>query len=111
MQATPRIVHTIVLRSVTMKFATVRELRNRSGEVWKRLASDEVVITSNGKPVALLTRVSEDDLETVLRQVRLARFAASTRGIREDALRSGASLLSDEEIASEIESDRRENRG
>ena len=39
-----------------MRFITVRELRSRSAEIWRRLADEpDMVITSNGKPVAILS--------------------------------------------------------
>ena len=43
-----------------MKFVTVRDFRIRPGEVWKNLEKDEeVIITSNGKPIAMLTGISD----------------------------------------------------
>jgi antitoxin (DNA-binding transcriptional repressor) of toxin-antitoxin stability system len=46
-----------------MKFITVRELRGRSGQVWNTLARErEVILTSNGKPIAILSAVSEENL-------------------------------------------------
>ena len=50
-----------------MQFVSVRELRGRSAAVWKALADEkELVVTSNGKPIALLTATSEESLEDSL---------------------------------------------
>ena len=50
-----------------MRFVTVRELRSQSADVWRRLAKEpEMVITSNGKPVAILSAVLPEGLEESL---------------------------------------------
>ena len=42
-----------------MRFVSVRDLRGNSAQVWRLLADEkEMVITSNGKPVAILSSVS-----------------------------------------------------
>lgn len=47
-----------------MKFATVRDLKNRTSELLRRAAGGaHVLITSHGKPVAMLTGMNESDLE------------------------------------------------
>ncbi len=56
-----------------MKFITVRDLRGRPSEVWTKLSRDkELVLTSNGKPIAILSAVSEDTLEGSLVALRQA---------------------------------------
>ncbi len=43
-----------------MRFITVRDLRGRPGQVWSKLSREkEVILTSNGKPIAILSAVSE----------------------------------------------------
>lgn len=47
-----------------MKFANVRELKNRTSELLRYARQEgEVLITSRGKPVAMLCGFSEEDLE------------------------------------------------
>ena len=47
-----------------MKFISVRDLRGKSAEVWKNLPTErEVVVTSNGRPIAILSAVNESNLE------------------------------------------------
>lgn len=46
-----------------MKFATVRDLKNRTSEMIRRAAGADVVITSHGRPVAILHGLKEEDLE------------------------------------------------
>jgi len=58
-----------------MEFLSVRELKNSSKDVWKRLAKQEkMVITNNGKPVALMLNLYNEDLENVLEIIRRAKM-------------------------------------
>ncbi len=46
-----------------MCFVSVRELRGQSAAVWKTLAEEkDLIITANGKPVALLSAMSDETL-------------------------------------------------
>ncbi len=48
----------------TMKFATVRALKNRTSEMLRLAAGGTaVLITSHGRPVAVLRGLAEEDLE------------------------------------------------
>jgi len=50
-----------------MKFISVRDLRGKSAKVWKELPAErEIVVTSNGRPIAILSAVSESNLEESL---------------------------------------------
>ncbi len=69
-----------------MKFVTVRDLRGKPRQVWKKLAKErELVLTSNGRPIALLSPVTEDSLERDLAALRRARLAETIRSIQQDA--------------------------
>src|SRR5262252_8178470 len=47
-----------------MKFANVRTLKNQTSEMLRHAAGgDDVIITSHGKPVAVLRKKTEDDME------------------------------------------------
>lgn len=49
-----------------MKFANVRELKNRTSEILRNAEKETVVITSKGKPRAIVTAISEEDFEDYL---------------------------------------------
>lgn len=83
-----------------MKFVSVRELRGRSGQVWKRLDDgDDVVVTSNGKPIAVLSPVREDDLERSLATIRRARALDAVADLQAGA---ASRKVSAREVESEI---------
>lgn len=91
-----------------MDYVTVRELRERSGEIRNRVeAGEEFVITRNGKPFALLVHTEPTAVEDRLRALRLSRMAERARAIQEEARASSASVLSDEDIQAEIDAARR----
>jgi prevent-host-death family protein len=94
-----------------MDFVTVRQLRAESAKVWAKIeAGEEVVITRNGKPFALLVNTKPEDLESTLRAVRGERFAATVRKMQEHAAQNGVSEMSMEEIDAEIALARKERR-
>ena len=91
-----------------MRFVSVRELRARSAAVWKTLAQEkELVVTSNGKPIALLSATSEERLEESLDAVRRARAQAAVAAIQDASHQSGTHRMSLGEINAEIDAVRR----
>ena len=84
-----------------MKFYSMRDLRTESKQMWETLsANQEVVITNNGKPAALMIDVNEDNFEEMLRAVRQAKSMVAVNAIRATARSMG--YFSEEEIESEI---------
>jgi antitoxin (DNA-binding transcriptional repressor) of toxin-antitoxin stability system len=91
-----------------MKFITVRDLRGRSGQVWNKLARErEVILTSNGKPIAILSAVTEDTLEESLAAVRRARAVAAVETLQRKSVKTGTDRLSSKEISAEIRAARK----
>ena len=92
-----------------MRFISVRELRNNSGQVWRDLpAEQELIVTSNGKPVALLSAVDGDHLEESLAALRRAKAMVAMDAMQQHALRSGLDRLTLEEINTVIQEVRKE---
>jgi len=90
-----------------VKFIPSRDLRNNPSKLWKILEDDEIVITSKGKPKAIMIKAG-DDVEGLLKLIDqiLAQFAVEK--MRLGSLESGRSKLSDKEIEEEIRKARRE---
>jgi len=51
---------------IRMKFANVRELKNKTSEILRKAEKEAVIITSKGKPRAIVTAISEEDFEDYL---------------------------------------------
>jgi antitoxin (DNA-binding transcriptional repressor) of toxin-antitoxin stability system len=91
-----------------VKFVSVRDLRQRSSEIWGLLREEgDVVITSNGKPIALLSDIDENNLEEYLRNIRRLRATMAVNSIQERSHKIGLDKLTDEEIEAEIKEARR----
>jgi len=99
-------------RRDTMKFLSVRDLRSKSGEVWKGLAAErELVLTSNGRPIAILSAVTEETLEETLTAIRRARAVAAVSEIQLRSVQRGTDTTTPEEIEAEIAAVRRARAG
>ncbi|MDR3295695.1 MAG: type II toxin-antitoxin system prevent-host-death family antitoxin [Clostridiales Family XIII bacterium] len=92
-----------------MQFVTVRDFRNSSREIWDKLSKDEeIVVTNNGKPTALLMNITENNFEDLLAGVRQAKAAQAFNRMREESARRG--FMSGQEIEDEIQAARKEAR-
>jgi len=86
-----------------MRFVTVRDMRLRSGEIWRKLESEgDLIITSNGKPMAVLSGVDDDGLDDYLRALRSARATLAVNKIQEKSRRAGLDTITEDEIEAEI---------
>ncbi len=86
-----------------MKFISARDLRNRPGFVQELVQKEDLVLTSNGKPVAILLRIGEDDFEETLGAVRQARAVLALSRMRRRAAELGLDKLTPEDIDKEIQ--------
>lgn len=95
-----------------MKFVTVRDLRGRPGQVWKKLSEErELILTSRGKPIALISPVTEDSFERDLAALRRARALAAVQAIQAESTRRFPRGLSLGAINREIAAARRHRHG
>jgi prevent-host-death family protein len=73
-----------------MRFASVRDLRNRPGSVLRDSEKvEEIVLTSNGKPVAIIVPVDGDNLEEELRVYRQVRAQVAIERMQRAAKSAG----------------------
>jgi antitoxin (DNA-binding transcriptional repressor) of toxin-antitoxin stability system len=86
-----------------VKFISVRELRGKSADIWKALPDErEMVITNNGRPVAILAAVSESNLEESLAAFRQARAIAAVANLQRRSVQQGADKITMDDIDAEI---------
>ena len=94
-----------------MKFVSVRELRNRTSQLWRDLERErDLIVTSHGKPVAILSATDEHSLERALGDIRRSRARAALAEIHREAARRGLDRLSMEAIDAEIKAVRSRRR-
>ena len=86
-----------------MKFISVRDLRGKSADIWRELPDErEMVITSNGRPVAILAAVNESNLEESLAAFRRARAIDAVASLQRRSAANGADELTADQIETEI---------
>ena len=86
-----------------MKIVSVRDLRTKPASVWKDLSeARDLVLTNNGKPIALVTAVNEETLEDSLKLLRRLRAATGLAKIHSDSLAKGTDKTSLREINAAI---------
>ena len=86
-----------------MKFVTIRDFRSKSGQIQRDLPKyKEMILTSNGKPIAIIAAVSGDNLEEVLRTMHRAKAIEAVTSMQKRSTRSGAGKLTMREIDREI---------
>lgn len=91
-----------------MKFLSVRDLRGKSAQVWKELLEErEMVVTSNGRPIAILAAITEANLEESLSAFRQARAVEAVVSLQRRSIQQGTSKISMDEINEEIKSIRK----
>lgn len=94
-----------------MDYVTVRELREQSGKVWQRIeAGEEIIVTRNGKPFALLLHTEPAEVETALRAHRAARLGTVLERLQAQARQSGAAKMTQKAVQDEISAARAQRR-
>jgi antitoxin (DNA-binding transcriptional repressor) of toxin-antitoxin stability system len=95
-----------------MKFIAIRDLRANTAALRKDLAANrELVVTANGRPFALMSRVEPDTVEEELLALRQARARAALSRSRAKAKADGRDQMTMDQIDAIIADVRREMRG
>lgn len=86
-----------------MKFLSVRDLRSKAAQVWQNLPQErELIITNNGRPIAILAAISESNLEESLTAFRQARAVEAVASLQRHSADVGTNNLTLDEIDAEI---------
>jgi len=91
-----------------MKFISVRDLRSKSAQVWKQLPEErEMIITSNGRPIAIIAATKDSDVETSLSAFRQARAVEAVASLQRRSVEMGNDKITMDEIDAEIKAVRK----
>jgi antitoxin (DNA-binding transcriptional repressor) of toxin-antitoxin stability system len=94
-----------------MRFLSVRDLRSKSAQVWEDLPEQrEMIVTSNGRPIAILAAINESNLEESLSAFRQARAVEAVSSLQRRSVATGTDALAMEEIEAEIKAVRNERK-
>jgi antitoxin (DNA-binding transcriptional repressor) of toxin-antitoxin stability system len=82
---------------VGMRFISVHDLRSRPARAWCDLSAEgEMIVTRNGKPVAILLAANESNLEELLAAFRQARAIGAVARLQRAATERGAEAMGGE---------------
>ena len=86
-----------------MRFITIRDLRSKSSQIQRDLPKEkEMVLTSNGKPIAILSATSADKIEESLAMIRRVRAIMAVDYMQRRSVEVGTDHISLKEINKEI---------
>ena len=86
-----------------MKFVTAKDLRMNTSSIWVDLPREqEMVVTLNGKPVAIMTATNDKEFEHSLRAIRRARAMEAVTSLQQSSVQSGRNAISEKDIDAEI---------
>lgn len=92
-----------------MRFITIRDLRSKSAQIQQELPKEkEMVLTSNGRPIAILTATSAERIEETLTLIRRLRAMEAVNYMQRQSVERGADRMSLKEINKEITDARKE---
>jgi antitoxin (DNA-binding transcriptional repressor) of toxin-antitoxin stability system len=92
-----------------MKFISVKEFKTSSANIWNTLPQEhEMVITNNGKPIALLTPLSDKNFENTLASIRQAKAITAVKLLQQESIAKGIDKTTTEDIDEEIRRIRKE---
>ena len=82
-----------------MRFMSVREFRVNTGQARKDLARDEeVVLTANGQPFAVVAAIRPETLDRELVAIRRAKARVALERARESAAAAGTAGMSTKQV-------------
>ena len=92
-----------------MTFVSIRDMRTRPGEVWQQLQDEgDLIVTSSGRPFALMIAAEGEDVEALLLALRRARAQLAVSKMRKQAGEAGLDRMSMNDIDAEISEARAE---
>ena len=85
------------LEVINMNFYSIRDLRTDSKKMWSDLQKgDEVIITNNGRPSAIMIEIPEGSFDEMVQTVRQAKAMIALNNMRQRAAMDG--FMSDNDI-------------
>lgn len=92
-----------------MTFVSIRDMRTRPGEVWQQLQDEgDLIVTSSGRPFALMIAAEGEDVEALLLALRRARAQLAASKMRKLAGEAGLDRMTIDDIDAEIRQARSE---
>jgi len=82
-----------------MKFITVKDLRDAPSGAWKKLPAErEMIVTNNGKPIALITPINDEMFEDTVTAIRRVKALNAMKKMQEISASLGNDKMTHEKI-------------
>jgi antitoxin (DNA-binding transcriptional repressor) of toxin-antitoxin stability system len=95
-------------RFLTVSTISINDLQKQSDDQWlNSMDKDDLIVTSQGQPVAVLLPINAKTLEPTLSALRSVRAVQAQAALQQAAAANGTSGLSMEDIDAEIVAARR----
>ena len=92
-----------VTGGMKMRFVTIRDFRSKSAQIQRELPKvKEMVLTSNGKPIAILTATSAARIEESIAMIRQVRAMEAVDLMQRRSVETGTDRMSLKGINKEI---------
>ena len=86
-----------------MTFVSIRDMRTRPGEVWQQLQDEgDLIVTSSGRPFALMIAAEGEDVEALLLALRRARAQLAVSKMRKQGSEAELDRMTMDDIDAEI---------
>jgi len=94
-----------------MQFITIRDLRNKPAKIQHDLPKEkEMVLTSNGKPIAILTATSPEKVGESLAIIRRLRAMEAVNSMQKRSVEAGTNRITLKEVNKEIAATRKDQK-
>ena len=90
-----------------MRFISISDLKTKLTDILIKIKDEEIIVTSHGNPIAILSGVTEENLWKKLRAIRWSRALIALEEMQKKSLELGLDKLTDSEIESEIQAVRK----
>ena len=86
-----------------MRFISISDLKTKLKENLMKIKDEEIIVTSHGKPIAILSGVTEENLGKKLQAIPRSRALVALQEMQKRSLELGLDKFTDSQIEAEIQ--------
>ena len=90
-----------------MRFISIRDLKTKLEDILMKTKDEEIIVTSHGKPIAILSGLTEEYLGKKLQTIRRSRPLVALEEMQKKSLELGLDKFTDSQIEAEIQAVRK----
>jgi len=86
-----------------MRFISIRDLKTKLEDILMKTKDEEIIVTSHGKPIAILSGVTEENLGKKLQAIPRSRALVALEEMQKKSLELGLDKFTASQIEAEIQ--------